>query len=404
VIDVVRLLRALRIEAEPAGDSLWAKCPLPGHPDNDASWHIDFRGPKQGWHHCFGCKAGGGPVDLVMDVVGITYGSARAWIESRGLDVDDPVALEVVLDKQPDKYGLFRLPPEVRHIGAPALWPTPFKRFAAKRGLTNEQIERWSVGYATEGSLAYRLVFPIHNDKGEMWSYSARSIVEARAKYLTATKDEHADHGAVFGALHWPPVGEREVLYVAEGVLNALAIERVVGTDPRIGVAALDGSQLLDGQALALGTFERVVLVSDPDLAGDGLAEALAPLRRWRSLQRATIPKGQDANSLPPEKLARILGVEPPHNDRDHVRRRPRSGAGGSGSRAGRDGGKHQRRRSSAGSAPAPALPHHPPRGSVGDPCPDPPPGTAPAGLVTERSTRATKEETPCTDRLKLEA
>lgn len=335
MIDVVRLLEALNIKVEfERGGELWARCPYPGHEERTASWSIrNDKGPKHGFNKCFGCKQSGGPVRLVVAQLGIGYSGARSWIEERGLDKKDPVSLKTFVEVVQPKYGFMTMPPTVKGIGQLATWPKPFRRFAKRRGLTAEQVNRWLIGYAAEGKLADRVVFPIRDDKDALKSYSARYIIDGAvdergkpvAKYLTASIGQGADHGAVFGAFRWPPSLERRRVYVCEGVLNALAIERVI-TEPDEGIAALDGSEVLPGQTLAIGTFSEIVVVTDPDTSGDHAASMLGTISRWRDVRRVNMPKGEDPNSLPPDELRRSI-VE--QVDRDSVPREvpPRTSA-----------------------------------------------------------------------------
>lgn len=329
MIDVPRLLQVLKIDAERRGQELWARCPHPGHEEKDSSWKIvdDPGGKWHGLSKCFGCGESGGPARLVASIKGVSCSTAQWWIEQKGLDGDRPVVLRVRVEVEQDDTRSFVLPPTVRGVGALAVWPRPFRRFADRRGLTDEQVARWGIGYAASGKLAYRVVFPIFDDSGRLLSYSARDITgEARAKYLTASRREGADPDAVFGAKHWPAPGWRQTVYVTEGVLNALAVERVVdGEAAGEGLGALDGSDLRPGQVIALSTFRRVVVLSDPDLAGDKLASAIATLGRWRELVRVGLPEGEDANSLSPRALISLLRAVPSERDpRDAPPRRRR--------------------------------------------------------------------------------
>lgn len=62
-----------------ADGSLWARCPIPGHVDNDPSAHVTFNASKAGgkdvWH-CFGCGIGGDAYNF--------------WAHARGFNTRDP--------------------------------------------------------------------------------------------------------------------------------------------------------------------------------------------------------------------------------------------------------------------------------------------------------------------------
>lgn len=310
-IDVKRLLKALAIKAtHKGGGEYWARCPFKGHNERTGSWSIhDKEGSgKHGFHHCFGCGRNGGPIDLVMMRMDVSYGFARDWIEERCLWNDKPFSFEVKLAHHHAPTDAFELPEGVTALGGMTQWAPPAREFAIKRGLSIDQVARWGIGYAPTGVLAGRVVCPVRDDRGVLRNLSARSYRNHRIKYLSGKRDEGADPGVVFGSYHWPD--ERDTVYVSEGVLNALANERVGAR----AVAALDGSELLSEHLLALGTFARIIVVTDNDKAGDKAWKKFQGLARWKPVERVNLPKKVDSNDLErsdPDKLRELLGLRP---------------------------------------------------------------------------------------------
>ena len=306
-IDVKRLLQALAIRVQhKGGGEYWARCPFQGHNERTGSWSIrDKEGdPKHGWHHCFGCDRNGGPVDLVMMRMNVSYGFARDWLEERGLWNDKPFSFEVRLEKKHAATNRFVLPDDVKGCGNLVTWPRDAREFAIRRGLTIGQVEKWGIGYAVDSDFAGRIVIPIRDDRGELRNCSARSFRNHRIKYRSGERAKGADPGALFGSLHWPD--NRHTVYVSEGALNALANERV-GVE---AIAALDGSALLSEHLLALGTFRRIMVVTDPDAAGDKVWKAFQGLARWKTIERVNLPPKTDSNDLEqddPDRLRELL-------------------------------------------------------------------------------------------------
>lgn len=311
-VDVKRLLKALAIKAtHKGGGEYWARCPFKGHNERTGSWSIrDKEGhPKHGLHHCFGCGREGGPIDLVMLRMDVSYGFARDWIEERGLWNEKPFSFEVELVRRHAPTDVFELPEGVTALGKLTQWSPPAREFAInERGLTIDQVARWGAGYAPTGTLAGRIVFPTRDDQGRLRNFSARSYRGHRIKYLSGKRDEGADPGVVFGSYHWPD--DRDTVFVSEGVLNALANERAGAR----AVAALDGSELLSEHLLALGTFKRIIVVTDNDKAGDKAWKKFQGLARWKPIERVNLPKGSDSNDLEqedPDHLRSLLGLCP---------------------------------------------------------------------------------------------
>lgn len=311
------MLKLLGIQAEQFS-YVW-KAPCPMHRELEPSWSIiDCPGdPKHGAHWCFGCERGGGPVDLVMRLHDfVLWSSAYEWIRENELDSELSNALEVqmVVKQRP---GAFRIPTLVKGIGQFESWPTPAKRYALLRGMTAEQVARWGIGYAVDGRLRGRIVFPIRDERGVPQSYSARAFITSTrtlslkepARYLTPDDDENWVSAAIFGSEHWPVKSERELIVILEGALNALACE-LMGAK---SIGALGGAHVEPTQMLRLATFPRALVLTDSDAAGERVAEELrAGLWRTTAIERATLPAGCDPASMivkPAQKreLARIL-------------------------------------------------------------------------------------------------
>jgi DNA primase len=305
--DVPRLLAALGIAAdrEKKGrrNEIWAQCPYPDHDDRKASWSIrnEPANDRHGRHHCFSCHRGGLPGDLVMAVFGCTLDDAFEWMRASGLLLDDFVATETEVVERPwigtGAQHSFKLPGGL--IEKPFdEWLPRARDYALGRGLTPEQIERWSVSYGAYGRLTGRLVFPVYARDGALQSYQARSFLGREPKYLTPKREENPVEWAIFGAQYWPEEGGTVVL--AEGVLKVLACERAGAQF----IGALCGSQVAPEHLLELQRFDEFVYVKDSGSAGDSAAQQIvASLKRWKSLRVVELPSGEDADSIPLDEL-----------------------------------------------------------------------------------------------------
>ena len=303
-IDVARLLTELGIPFKRVGRELQALCPSPAHQDHKPSWSIRNQpgSSKTGAHHCHSCGFGGGPVALVSAVTGLEWDAARDWMIERGLagDLPDAAASVHVEVFGEDRFD-FKMPPEfcARPLNR---WVTSARRYAVERGLTEGQVERWGIGYAVDGRLAGRIVMPIRDERGRLCNYTARAFDGSEPRYLHASRKEHPNEGAVFGSHLW---GERrDRLVVNEGELNALACERAGESC----VAALSGSNVTPDAIGLIASFEHVIILTDPDQAGDTAAGKLYnALARWRRVDRIRLPEGQDAAMLDRASLSAIL-------------------------------------------------------------------------------------------------
>jgi hypothetical protein len=141
-------------------------------------------------------------------------------------------------------------------------------------------------------------------------SYTARAFGRARKKYLEPRTEEGADKAAIFGEQMWPSHPEdRDLLAVVEGGFDGMAIERVTG----LPFAGLYGSEFVPGHASKLGTWQRLLLITDPDEAGERVAKEIrGQLGRWAKFSRLVLPEGEDCASLAkvdPSRLRAMIDV-----------------------------------------------------------------------------------------------
>lgn len=308
IVDVRRLLEELGIQFREDHSELWACCPSPKHDEAEASWSINAKQGDDacGLHHCFGCGWGGTPVDLVAEVIGIQPSSAKQWIRDRGLVIGEVAALDLELVVRRRAANGLRVPTT---LGGPLpAWATPARRYAVSRGITAEQVARWDLGYAVDGRLAGRLIFPVADEVGRLRSFHARDFTGRSPKrYMNATRHDGHDPGAIFGVRHWPPSPDyrkRRAVVLTEGALDALACERAGATF----IAAIGGSEPHGRQLVKLSTWGQVIVATDGDAAGAKVANIIsAALGRVCQVTRANMPPAADACDLTRDELAAIL-------------------------------------------------------------------------------------------------
>lgn len=318
VVDVLNRLGITPVKTNSR--EIWACCPLhrvKGQIERTPSFRVrnDPHHEKHGFWQCFGgCPPharGGGLVGLVRLVLKLeTWKEARAWIAGNVPEQPpEPPPARVVVESSapvPGCRGL-KIPPGVVVVPVDR-WPGPAREYLTEtRGVPASQAERWGLGYAAGGRLAGRIFVPVRDDRGVLLNYTSRLFYGRGPKTKEPDRNEGADKGAVFGETHWPDRGERRIVVLNEGSFDALAVERIAD----LPVGAIFGSELLEGHILRLGTFDGIVVCSDPDEAGDKLwDEARDAFGRTRKVSRVLLPRGSDAADLAlsnPDLLAERL-------------------------------------------------------------------------------------------------
>jgi len=307
-VDVPRLLHALRIrDAIYRHKEWWSVCPYPGHTEKEPSWsiHDEVGSANHGWHKCFGCKRGGGPADLVIARIGISRPSAVRWLYENGLVLGKALGaideLKVVVTPARKRATL---PPSV--VIAPLDdWPGLARKYVEQRGITPQHVLRYRLGYAVQGNLAGRVVFPAWDTYGNVTNYTARTFVNHPRRYLNPKRSEGFPHNvSVFGEHLWSGL-PRDVVFTTEGAINALAIDAVMGG--KYAVAALFGSKLHPPQVLKLSRFTTVIHVADPDYTGVEFASIVHDALCRISNVRVASLQGGDAADTPPDELKEVL-------------------------------------------------------------------------------------------------
>jgi DNA primase len=268
-VDVPRMLFALGIrDAVLRRNEWWAKCPFPSHKDTEPSWSIRDQPELQshGFHKCFGCKQGGGPSALVQACIGITPQSAVRWLHENGLVLGRALGgipeIKVTVGNSPIKTA----PPSMVVFLPLGEWPRAAKEYLHNRGITPQHVLRYQLGYAVHGRLAGRIVFPCYDEQGRMTNYTARSFTGDSRRYLNPNSFEgYPIKQSIFGEHLWPDL-PRDMVFVSEGAINALALDAALGG--KVAVAALLGSKISPTQVLKLSRFSTLVYVADPDFTG----------------------------------------------------------------------------------------------------------------------------------------
>ena len=155
-VSLIRLVEAAGVTLSKRGAEMMGCCPF--HADDTPSLSVSA---AKNLFRCFGCDAGGGPIDWVMRAEGVSFRHAvellRADYAPEGLAT--PVARSTVV-KLPTLSAAddAKLLGEVADYYARALKTNPeCQAYLAKRGLNHpELIEMFGLGFA-DRTLGYRL-------------------------------------------------------------------------------------------------------------------------------------------------------------------------------------------------------------------------------------------------------
>jgi DNA primase len=324
-----------------AGTTFKALCPF--HQEKTPSFTVS---PSRQTFHCFGCGAGGSVFRFVMDYEHLDFPAAVKKLATRvGIPVIEERGSSTGEDdrQHETRRTLLQLHAEAAEwfhenlvkskVGAPA------REYLKGRGIDRRIAKDWQIGFAPESWDAFlnwalergyqqrlllesglvtrrdesagedkgydrfrnRIMFPIHNDVGEVIAFSGRILdKEAEAaKYVNSPETPLFRKGRVLFGLHKTKRGliEADCAIVCEGQLDLITLFEAGITN----VVAPQGTAFTENQARILKRFvSEVVLCFDADAAGQKAAERSldALLQNNLVVRVAEMPAGEDPDSM----------------------------------------------------------------------------------------------------------
>ena len=308
------------VALKPAGrDRFKGLCPF--HGEKTPSFHVLA---DKGFYYCFGCNAKGDIFDFLMQTQGMEFGEAMLVLGRRaGVEVKPMTQRD---HKKRDLYDVNKVTQQyfVQNLEGPA------KDYLLRRGLTEESIESFGLGFAPDewdGLLKYalnkgtsqddlnkagllsesqngkifdrfrnRVMFPIKDTLGRIVGFSGRVLDDSLPKYMNTPETDVFKKGDILYGLDVakPIIREQLSCIVVEGYMDVIALHQ---TGFKTAVAAL-GATLTKEQAEQLSRLdvEKLYLAFDADAAGQrailsGLEQSVG--RRFM-VKAVQIPEGKD--------------------------------------------------------------------------------------------------------------
>ncbi len=317
-----------------SGRSYSAVCPF--HQEKTPSLSLD---PIRGLYHCFGCGKGGDVYTFVQETQGLDFNEAVEFLARQaGIQIEsDPGAsrrrgeheelVEAVRQAVRFYQKTLRSSPEAGHARA----------YLRGRGLGAEAVDQYEIGYApetdswdalvrtfrTEGikdsimmgaGLAKRgrggklfdvfrdrLLFPIHDLRGDPVGFGGRTLSERGPKYLNSADSRIYQKSRLLYGLNRAKgdIARTQEAVVVEGYFDVIAVNQA-GVNTAVATC---GTALGEDHFDLLRRFtDRVVLVFDSDQAGAGAAlrgdTLRTPVDLDFDLRVADLPGGMDPADL----------------------------------------------------------------------------------------------------------
>ncbi len=291
-----------------SGANLFGLCPF--HGEKTASFSVN---PDKGIYYCFGCHKGGGSINFMMELEGLSYPDAvRSLAKRVGMEVPEDEQYQSRYRQQERLWALHKEAARFFHaqlyspIGAEAL------NYALGRGMNKYILTTFGVGFAPDtwdslvkamrakgytdqelkdsglvtvsqknGNLfdrfRGRLMFPIIDVRGNIIAFGGRIIKNDKdaAKYLNSPETLIFNKRKNLFGLNLAKKTKQNYLILVEGNIDVVALHQY-GFDN--AVASL-GTSLTEEQAVLISRYtEQVVLIYDGDAAGQRATQRAIPI------------------------------------------------------------------------------------------------------------------------------
>ena len=316
-------------------------CPF--HQEKTPSFTVS---EEKGFYHCFGCNQHGNAVDFLMAVEGLDFGQAIL----RAADLTGlPAPARTGKRTTEAEKSLYQANEAAARWFSGCLRSSTgqdARSYLERRGLKQEMVDRYSLGYAPssrqalraalikegfteeqlvkvglliqpdDGGDSYdrfrnRVIFPISDRRGRVVGFGGRALGDARAKYLNTPETPLFHKGDLLYGLPIARTAARAkgTVVVGEGYMDVIALARAGYEN---AVAPL-GTAITEQQlALLWQMADEPVICLDGDeaglRAGHRLIErALPHLKPGKSLRFALLPTGSDPDDLVQQEGAESL-------------------------------------------------------------------------------------------------
>ena len=309
IVDVV----SQYVKLQKKGANYFGLCPF--HNEKSPSFSVT---PGKQMYYCFGCGAGGNAITFLMEYENYSFPEAlQSLAERAGVTLPQVEATEeekrqsslkhTLLEIQKDaaRYFYYQLRQESGKIGY---------EYFRRRGLSDETIKQFGLGYATSysndlylylkkkgysdavlkesGLITYeergvhdkfwnRVMFPIMDMNSKVIGFGGRVMGDAKPKYLNSPETMIFDKSRNLYGLHAARKTRKNYFLVCEGYMDVIALHQAGFTN---AVAALGTAFTLQHGILMKRYTKEVILTFDSDGAGQQAALRALPILKSAGL------------------------------------------------------------------------------------------------------------------------
>ena len=299
------------VSLKRSGANMFGLCPF--HGEKTASFSV---APDKGIYYCFGCHKGGGAINFMMELEGLSYPDAvRALAKRAGMEVPEDEQYQSRYRNQERLWALMKEAGRFFHQQLYSPAGAKCLEYVVGRGLSKSIVTRFGIGFAPDSWNALvdamrkkgytdkelkdadlvgekngriydrfrnRLMFPIFDVRGNVIGFGGRVLDDSKPKYLNSNETLIFNKRKNLFGLNFAKKTKQPYMILVEGNIDVVALHQF-GFDN--AVASL-GTSLTEEQVTLLSRYtEQVVLTYDGDEAGQRAAQRAIPMLEKAGIQ-----------------------------------------------------------------------------------------------------------------------
>ena len=321
------------VNLKRSGANMFGLCPF--HGEKTASFSV---APDKGIYYCFGCHKGGGAINFMMELEGLSYPDAvRALAKRAGMEVPEDEQYQSRYRQQERLWALMKEAARYFHAQLHSPAGAEGLAYAQKRGMPKAVLTTFGIGFAPntwsgltdamkkkgytdqelidaglvsqKGNRIFdrfrnRLMFPIIDVRGNIIGFGGRVMDDSTPKYLNSPETVIFNKRKNLFGLNLAKKSKLGYLILVEGYMDAIALHQY-GFD--CAVASL-GTSLTEEHAVLLSRYtEQVVLIYDGDEAGQRATRRAIPMLEKAGIN-VKVLKMRDAKD--PDEYLKKFGAD----------------------------------------------------------------------------------------------
>jgi len=292
------------VSLKRSGSNLFGLCPF--HGEKTASFSV---APDKGIYYCFGCHKGGGAINFMMELEGLSYPDAvRSLAKRAGMEVPEDEQYQSRYKQQERLWALMKEAGRFFHAQLYSPAGKACLAYVQKRGLSKSIVTQFGMGFAPDSwnslvdamrkkgytdqeliaadlvgekngriydRFRNRLMFPIIDVRGNVVGFGGRVLDDSKPKYLNSNETIIFNKRKNLFGLNFAKKSKQGFMILVEGNIDVITLHQY-GFDN--AVASL-GTSLTEEHAALLSRYtEQVVLTYDSDEAGQRAAKRAIPM------------------------------------------------------------------------------------------------------------------------------